>query len=76
LNVEFAAALGTSLPADLLAALADDDDDYSGDVTEDEFAAVALRITDTLGVLARSLQALMGDLVDTRVVSYLAQARS
>ena len=88
LHTEFAAALGVSLPGDLLAvlALAADDDDYRGDCTEEGFATVALRIADRIGAgirrgdldgcarLARSLLALMDDLVDTRVVSYLAVA--
>ncbi len=83
LNTEFAAVLGASLSDGLLAALASDDD-YRGDCTEEEFATVALQVNDRfqaairradsdgLERLAGSLQALMDDLVDTRVVSYLA----
>lgn len=88
LNTEFATALGVSLPGDLLAvlALAADGDDYRGDCTEGEFATVALHVTDRLQAtirradwdgserLARSLLALVDDLVDTRVLSYLAAA--
>jgi hypothetical protein len=88
LNTEFATAFGVSLPGDLLAvvALPADEDDYRGDVAAEEFAAVALHVTDRFRAairradsdgserLARSLQALMDDLVDTRVVAYLAAA--
>jgi hypothetical protein len=45
LNLDVAGALGASLPDGLLAALASDDD-YRGDCTEDEFAAVALGVTE------------------------------
>jgi hypothetical protein len=45
------------------------DDDYRGDCTEDEFVAVARHIVRD----AVSLRVLMDDLVDPRVVSYLAR---
>jgi hypothetical protein len=85
LNVDLAGAVGVSLPAGLLSALASDDDDRT-DSTQDEFAAVELHVTDRfLGAvrrgdsdgsdrLGRSLKFLMDDLVDARVVSYLAAA--
>jgi hypothetical protein len=85
LNSDFARALGASVPAPLLSVLASDDDDYRDDSTEQEFWAVALRIAlrlqdaaqhsdwDGYERLARSSVIFADDLVDTRVVSYLAK---
>ena len=48
MNLASAEAADASLPEDLLASLVSDDDDR-GDCTEEEFAAVALRIADRFG---------------------------
>lgn len=82
-NRDIAEALGVSLPAELVAALASDDDDRSQN-TEDEVAAVALRLADRFQSAVRgrdwrlceqlmqALQDLMDDFIDARVVALLA----
>ncbi|QZH66929.1 hypothetical protein [Mycolicibacterium farcinogenes] len=82
-NRDIAEALGVSLPAELVAALASDDDDRSQN-TEDEVAGVALRLADRFQSAVRgrdwrlceqlmqALQDLMDDFIDARVVALLA----